>query len=687
MSATSGFGGGGSVVNGILTLTGNLNGPVGPDGAQNIDTLGGTLIQVVGVPASNELTWNLVGGTEGQVIVTNTAGTPQWRTLFSSNGTVTINYDPVSESLDFTANAGAIDVSQLDPEVGGAVFPSMGAIEIYGALAPYKNITTYNGGGNRLEVRLNDAINWPETTSLTSGTISFDGNQFLHAYGAGGLADNNTFLGNLAGNFTMGVSADENTALGSSCLSQITTASENLAAGAFALRLLTTGEFNVAAGLGAGENITTGSYNTLLGHSAGSNYVLDESSNILIGTAVSGVAGEDNTIRIGTDGVGLGQQNAFYAAGIFNRSYGATNRLMFIDSNYKIGSATGVAGAIPIAGGTGVVFNTITPGPGISVTNGVNSITIEATGSVDEIHTNIGVNVAPSAGILNIFGGSLTMTEGVAPNTVQVHLQGANTDGAIIIGKDGEFSEYGTLVSTDNTVQITPDVSTPGSFNINLSANGGAAGRGAFKGQLSGTVPNLTGDNTQYVLGNGGGLIMTELYDPANAYNPGDGISVPTSYTAPVNGVYHFELGLMFTNALVGFPEINNQQNRGGDYMEASFIVNGTPQYVNTNFGQTAVGPNAYGSIVQTSRVTLQYPFKFATDLLLNAGDIVTWSILTRNVVEWNTITANKVVGLTSGFNETHIYSGVGNPPINAYWAYGAPLNCTFVSGYIITPL
>lgn len=671
LSSSGSFGGGGvGPVNSVLTLTGDLGGAVPPDGAGNIDTIGGAsgLIQVTGTPGSNMLEWDVIGGTDAQVLMGRTGDFPIFATIVSSNGTVVATR--IGNTLDLVANAGAIDISQLTPEVGGAVTPVAGNIDIIGALAPYKNITTYNGGAATLEVRLNDAINWPETTSLTSGTISFDGNQFLHAYGNGGLADNNTFLGNLAGNFTMGVSADENTGLGSSCLSQITTASENLAAGAFALRLLTTGEFNVAAGLGSGENITTGSFNTLLGHSTGDAYVSDESSNILIGAAVGGVAGEDNTIRIGRDGVGLGEQNAFYAAGIFNRSFGATSRVLQIDSNFKIGSSTGTNGQVLIGGGTGPVWNTITEGNGISIVNGANSIAISSD-AADEFETNAGIAV-PAAGVLRILGGQLTNTTGTG-FTVSINLNQGD-DGEIIIAKTGNASEYGTLVSSDNTVQITPDVSTSGSFNINLRANGGAAGRGAFKGYYSANAVNVTGDGTEYLLGNTP-LGLTESYDPASAFNPGNGAGTPASYTAPVDGIYSFTLGLTLVAPLTASGALDPQAFY--QLVETQLIINGTP--LHRMVPATGTNSNAVGS--QTGG-TYQRSYGFTFEVELNASDVVTWSVRTRNIAAWNTVPGQKIISLAGTTNYAVSGGGAGSQV-----ALSSSLNATYVSGYIITPL
>jgi hypothetical protein len=66
---------------------------------------------------------------------------------------------------------------------------------------------------------------------------------------------------------------------------------------------------------GNGPPVTGGSYNTFLGDSAGING--GGSSNIYVMNA-GAAGGENNTIRIGTQGIGNGQQDNAYMAGIWN---------------------------------------------------------------------------------------------------------------------------------------------------------------------------------------------------------------------------------------------------------------------------------------------------------------------------------------------------------------------------------
>ena len=98
------------------------------------------------------------------------------------------------------------------------------------------------------------------------------------------------------------IPANYNNATGcTDALSSNTTGNDNNATGTDALSSNTTGFKNTAYGDDALENNTTGNRNTALGNNAGQNLTTGD-NNIDIGNDVVGVAGESNTIRIGTDG-------------------------------------------------------------------------------------------------------------------------------------------------------------------------------------------------------------------------------------------------------------------------------------------------------------------------------------------------------------------------------------------------
>jgi len=132
---------------------------------------------------------------------------------------------------------------------------------------------------------------------------------FNTAIGADALRENTTSSDNVAvgdsalasyNGLNLGIDGF-NTALGSLALTAQTAGFQNTAVGRRALESLTIGNNNTSVGWRSGDNLATGNNNTLLGRQAGANYNADESNNIVIGGGTFGTAGEDNTIRIGSN--------------------------------------------------------------------------------------------------------------------------------------------------------------------------------------------------------------------------------------------------------------------------------------------------------------------------------------------------------------------------------------------------
>jgi hypothetical protein len=163
-------------------------------------------------------------------------------------------------------------------------------------------------------------------TAIGTATLLANTGEENTATGAGALLFNTTGRENTAiGAFALIENRDgfDNTAVGDRALESNTSGISNIAIGALAMQANTSSLFSVAVGVGAlmanqttGNTAvghltlssnTTGSENTAVGYQAGMNLTTGD-SNIDIGNA--GVAGESNTIRIGTQGV---QTGAFIA--------------------------------------------------------------------------------------------------------------------------------------------------------------------------------------------------------------------------------------------------------------------------------------------------------------------------------------------------------------------------------------
>jgi hypothetical protein len=248
----------------------------------------------------------------------------------------------------------ALTIASDNTAVGSASLSSATTGSLNTAIGVASLTTTTTGSSNT-------AVGYQSLTNATTGNNNT-------AVGRDSLAALTTGVFNVAiGNFSSNLVTvgSDNTALGFGSLSTITTASfntaighnalnqasagTNTAVGSVALGLLTTGDSNTAVGTSAGGFLLTGGSNIIVGDLSGQSYVGAESSNIIIGN--NGVVTENNTIRIGTQGAGAGQQNAAYMAGVYGSAVGGTNAFVVVDNTGKLGT-TGVTpgAAIPFFG-------------------------------------------------------------------------------------------------------------------------------------------------------------------------------------------------------------------------------------------------------------------------------------------------------------------------------------------------
>jgi hypothetical protein len=132
--------------------------------------------------------------------------------------------------------------------------------------------------------------------------------------------------------FSKNTTAGNNTATGYRALFINTTGVQNTAYGAGALSLNTTGNGNVAEGTSALYN-NSGSFNVAVGYNAGGNLTTGSNNNDI---GALGVAGESNTMRIGTV-----RQTATFIAGIRGITTGNANAVpVLIDSAGQLGTTS-----------------------------------------------------------------------------------------------------------------------------------------------------------------------------------------------------------------------------------------------------------------------------------------------------------------------------------------------------------
>lgn len=119
MSQITRYGGGGSPAADVETLTGDVGGPVGPDGAFNINILGGNNILTTGNPGTNTITIDVNGTTDHALQVGNATGSLTSLAV-ATNGQIPIGstgLDPVianitpGAGISIANGAGSITIS------------------------------------------------------------------------------------------------------------------------------------------------------------------------------------------------------------------------------------------------------------------------------------------------------------------------------------------------------------------------------------------------------------------------------------------------------------------------------------------------------------------------------------------------------------------------------------------------
>ena len=293
----------------------------------------------------------------------------------------------------------------------------------------------------------------------TTGNVMKGGNRFIHNFGT-----SSTFVGENAGNFTM--TGIYNTAAGVNALQSDTSGSSNTAIGVNALVANTSGAQNTAVGIASLFQNTTGSDNIAIGVDAGKNLTAG-SSNIDIGNP--GVAGESNTIRIGTPGT----HTATFIAG---------NTTTFSGNIVWTGTATGsiggnaatattvglscsegqvykwVGGAwtcgADLTGAGGGTVTSVTSGTGL-VTSPIGGITVAGSVSIDTA-------VVPRMASANTFTTTQTVSTGSAAGKGFIVKGAASQTANLLEFQDSTGAVLSSFGPTGNLTLPTPSTSTTG---------------------------------------------------------------------------------------------------------------------------------------------------------------------------------------------------------------------------------
>jgi hypothetical protein len=344
-----------------------------------------------------------------------------------------------------------------------------------------------------------------------AGNIMKGTTPFMHNYG-----ENNTFIGENAGNFTMtggdniagGVHALQsnttgsgNTATGSGALHSNASGYANTGIGNAALTRNTGGWGNTALGSAALYGNTTGLWNIAVGSNAGHD-VTTGSNNILIGNV--GVSLENSTIRIGD-----------------------ANQIRTVISGIR-GVTPEIAGAIPVVIDSNGQLGTVPAFPG---------------GGVSRVAAGTGLAATPdpitSTGIIGIANGGVGTTQ-----IADLAVSGAKLANSAVSGPKLADGAVTAFKIADGNVTFPKLESTGCSYGYALKW----MGAGGWQCQ-----PDLTSS--------GGGTVTAVVAGSGLATEPSAGIEVSGAVYIPEGGVRSFHLadGAVTTEKLSGAGCSNGQ--------------------------------------------------------------------------------------------------------------------------------
>lgn len=494
----------------------------------------------------------------------------------------------------------------------------------------------------------------------------------------------NTLLGRNAGNLT--TSGSSNTGVGTGVLSAITSGSGNTAVGVDALNLATTGSANVAIGFEAGINVTglnntivgyaalstasaansntvigyqamanstAGANNIVLGVSAASAFTGSEGNNIIIGN--TGTLADTNTIRIGTQGAGVGQQNRNFQAGI-NGVTVASPRPVVIDSvTNQLGVDSGTGSVLTLTGDVGpavsptanninVVSGRLTNNAGgsvyfeadlpstlvFNVTNPVTQNTFVGRGAGDDLatglrNTSFGNNalagITTGSDNIAIGSGSLPVLSNGTSNI------GIGTSAGLVLSS-GQFN---VLIGNSNGAAITTS-----NANVAVGYNAMASGNTAnntFVGFGAGFSSGSIGSNTAVgyqALGNApsGSNVAIGVNCMFNTPNAAQNVMVGASAAQTLTGTANVGIGI---NAMQNATDTNFNVAVGPNtltalgFTSAWNVAIGSNALQNLSFGNgnIAIGLNAGTALVagETSCIYLNSTGVGGENYTLRIGD------------------------------------------------------------------
>jgi len=342
----------------------------------------------------------------------------------------------------------------------------------------FEALSVLDGSGG-----VNTAIGSLCMQNLVSGEANTAAGYF--ALNASQTGSNNTAMGFQC--LASSTGDNSNTAYGFNAGNHINGGNQNTIIGLDALFTATTASNNVCLGYESAFSLATGVDNIAIGFLSGGSWTTNESDNICIGSV--GVVGDQNTIRIGTQGSGGFEQNQCFIAGIAGVTVSNQQFVTIDTTTGQLGSVAGGGGGgiTTIDGNTGSATGATVTFQGTEGLSG-GSVTFIASGS----QVSLSLSDAQASTYLGNGAGNSTSTSVVGSNTAvgQVAMQAITSGGA--------NSAYGGG---------SLDALLTGNYNTCLGYNSGGAYTGAESSNIAigYGAGGVNGESNTLRIGNGTG--------------------------------------------------------------------------------------------------------------------------------------------------------------------------------------
>ena len=405
--------------------------------ATNIVTSGATNVMSIALKNSISQPLTNAAGTEGMYSLDNRTFLHNYGSagIGSHNTYLGISCGNLTNTGSFNTIVGSVAAWQITSGIRNSIFGTGSSASL--TSGSENSIFGYNSFGTASTAEKDCCFGVSSGGEISSGLANCcfghssgyflktgNYNSFFGFYSGFNMSgSDNTGIGNQAcrGGNAATSTGQFNVGVGSTCLYQLLSGSENCAIGISSLEKTTTGSYNCGLGIYSLKELLTGNYNIACGKNSGTSYTGAESSNITIQN--TGVVGESNTIRIGTQGAGNQQENRCFISGITGVSVSNTALVTLDTSTGQLGSKTIAnlpAWKVITADQTAVV------GEGYFCNKaGLLSLTLPAASAVGDIievsniNTAIGIKIVQGAG-QQIFKGVLSSTLGIGGSLTSI---------------------------------------------------------------------------------------------------------------------------------------------------------------------------------------------------------------------------------------------------------------------------